>query len=277
MRKLLSANLRYMLWNRIAWIELAFCAIFSGWIMFANYSPEIQASENALPLESPFFIFYQIIGIVLASAISLIVGTEYSDGAIRNKLTVGHTRTEIYFSILITNIALSAVVIALHGIISFAIGYFLFGGFTISASKLILALICALLANLVFTTLFVAIALNCSSKAVSGVVSILVVIAVIMVSNIVGNKLIEPEMTYDGITITANGIQYGEMIKNPSYVSGTARAVCEFIYDLLPSGQLIQLQQLEFGNMGYRILLSALLFAMITLVGYLLFGKKDIK
>lgn len=263
--------------NRIAWIELAVCALLSGWIMLANYSPKIQASENALPLEAPFFIFYQIIGIVFASAISLIVGTEYSDGAMRNKLTVGHTRAEIYFSILITNIASSAVVIVLHGIISFAIGYFLFGGFTISASKLILALLCAFLANLVFTTLFVAIALNCSSKAVSGVASILTAIAVILVSNIAGNKLIEPEMTYDGITITANGIQYGEMIKNPGYVSGTARAVWEFIYDLLPSGQLIQLQQLEFGNMGYRILLSALLFAVITLVGYLLFRKKDIK
>lgn len=277
MRKLLTANCKYFIRNRLFRIELLVCILFSGWIMFANYSAKIQASAEPLHLETPFFIMYQILSILFASAISLIVGTEYSDGTIRNKLIIGHTRSELYFSMLFTTIGTSIAVIAAHGVVSYGIGYFLYGTFSLPAAQIIAALVCALLANLVFTTLFVAIALNCSNKSVSAVVSILSSIAIIMVANLIGNKLLEPEMTYDGIVITANGIEYGDIIKNPSYVTGIARKIYEFFYDLLPSGQLIQIQAQNLTHWPYWIALSLLLFSVITALGYTLFRKKDIK
>lgn len=277
MRKLLVANWRYFKKNRLFLIEILFCILFSGLIMFVNYSPKIQASAEPLHLETPFFIMYQILSIVFASAISLIVGTEYSDGTIRNKLIVGHTRSEIYFSMLFTTICASVSVIAVHGIVSYGVGYFLFGKFQLPATQLLIGIVCALLANLVFTTLFVAIALNCSNKSVSAVVSILSSIAIIVVANLVGNKLLEPEMTYDGIVITANGIEYGDIIKNPNYVTGIARKVYELLYDLLPSGQLIQIQSLNFDHWKCWMLLSIFLFFVITWIGYTIFSKKDIK
>lgn len=277
MRKLFSANCRYFKRNRLFLLEILFCILFSGWIMFANYSVKIQASADPLYLETPFFIMYQILSVVFASAISLIVGTEYSDGTIRNKLIVGHTRSEIYFSILLTTIAASIVVIAAHGVVSYGIGYFLYGNFSLPVTQIIVALICALMANLVFTTLFVAIALNCSNKSVSAVVSILSALVIIVATNLVGNKLLEPEMTYDGIVITANGIEYGDIIKNPNYVTGTVRKVYELLYDLLPTGQLMQIQSLNFDHWQYWLLLSIFLFFVITWIGYTVFSKKDIK
>ncbi len=277
MRKLLSANNRYLFKNKLYWLELLFCVFFSVWIAFSNYSDKIQSSANPLHLENVFFIFYQILSIAFAAVISLIVGTEYSDGTIRNKVIVGHTRAEIYFSMLITNMEASVIAIAVHGVVTYVIGYFLFGGFTISLGQTIAYILCSLLANLVFIAIFVAIAMNCSNKAVTAVVSMIIAIVVIFVANIAGNKLIEPEMTYDGITITADGIQYGDLIKNPSYVSGFKRNVWEFIYDFLPSGQLIQIQQLKLDNLIYSAVLSVLFFASVTIVGYILFRKKDIK
>lgn len=277
MRKLLNANCRYFAKNKLFWLEIAFCILFSGWIMFANYSPKIQASADPIHLETPFFIMYQILCIVFASAISLIVGTEYSDGTLRNKLMIGHTRSEIYFSMLFTTIGASISVIAIHGIVSYGVGYFLFGTFQLPSTQVIIGIVCALLANLVFTTLFVAIALNCSNKSVSAVVSLLSSIVIIMAANLVGNKLLEPEMTYDGIVITANGIEYGDMIQNPNYVTGIARKVYELLYDLLPTGQLIQIQSMNITHWQYWTVLSILLFFVITLIGYILFRKKDIK
>lgn len=276
MRKLLSANGRYLIKNRLFWIEILFCIVFSGWIMFANYSPEIQASAEPIHLESPFFIMYQILSIVFASAISLIVGTEYSDGTLRNKLIIGHTRTEIYFSILVSMLVTSLLAIVAHGIVSYGIGYFLFGAFQISAGELACAILCAIFANFVFTTLFVAIALNCSNKSISVVVSILSSIVIIVVSNIDRSKLLEPETTYDGIVITANGVEFGNIIQNPNYVTGMARKLYEGLYNILPTGQLMQIQSLEFSHWPYWLLASIVLCVVLTFVGYLLFRKKDI-
>lgn len=276
MRKLLSANGRYLIKNRLFWIEILFCIVFSGWIMFANYSPEIQASAEPIHLESPFFIMYQILSIVFASAISLIVGTEYSDGTLRNKLIIGHTRTEIYFSILVSMLVTSLLAIVAHGIVSYGIGYFLFGAFQISAGELACAILCAIFANFVFTTLFVAIALNCSNKSISVVVSILSSIVIIVVSNIARSKLLEPETTYDGIVITANGVEFGNIIQNPNYVTGMARKLYEGLCNILPTGQLMQIQSLEFSHWPYWLLASIVLCVVLTFVGYLLFRKKDI-
>lgn len=36
MRKLLNANCRYFAKNKLFWLEIAFCILFSGWIMFAK-------------------------------------------------------------------------------------------------------------------------------------------------------------------------------------------------------------------------------------------------
>lgn len=277
MRKLLAANGRYFVKNKLFWIEMLCCILFSVWIMFANYSARIQASADPIHLETPFFIMYQIFSIVFASAISLIVGTEYSDGTIRNKLMIGHTRSEIYFSMLLTTICSSIAVMAVHGIVSYGIGYFLFGTFYLPAAQIITAIVCGLLANLVFVTLFVAVALNFSNKSISAVVSLLSAIGIIVAANFVGIKLLEPETTYDSIVITANGIQYGNVIPNPNYVSGIARKIYELLWNLLPTGQLMQIQSLDFEHWQYWIALSVLLFGIITSASYYLFSKKDIK
>ena len=163
MRKLLSANF-YRLWkNKIFWIEIGFTALLSVFIVVVNYSPKVQASVDRLFLDNVFFTMYQVIGFILAAGISLIVGTEYSDGTVRNKLIIGHTRTNIYLATLISNIEVSCMVLMLHGMITYGVGYFLFGSFQISEGLVLTAIICAVLTVVVFSAIFVAIAMNCSN------------------------------------------------------------------------------------------------------------------
>ena len=46
--------------------------------------------------------FVALPGIVMAAFCSMFIGTEFSDGTMRNKLIVGHRRREIYFTNFLT-------------------------------------------------------------------------------------------------------------------------------------------------------------------------------
>ena len=278
MRKLVTASFSRLWKNRIFWAEIGLTALLSVFIVISNYSPEVQASESSrLCLDDVFFTMYLMLGFILAAGISLIVGSEYSDGTIRNKLIIGKTRTQIYFANLFACIIPSCIVLMLHGIISFGIGYFLWGNFKMPPSQVGIVLLSALLTTFVFSALFVAISMNCSNKAVTAVISLLIVLGLTMLTSTIGNALSETEITYDGITYTIDSIQFGNEIPNPAYISGTQRTVYEFVYDLLPTGQLMQMYILDFDRCARWPVLSVVFFLLVTAVGYFMFRRKDIK
>lgn len=97
MRKLLNSKIRHILKSKLFWLELLFFAGFSAFIVMVNYSPAVQRSENPIYLDDVFHNLYQMIAFAFVICISMTVGTEYSDGVIRNKLIVGHTRRNLLF------------------------------------------------------------------------------------------------------------------------------------------------------------------------------------
>ena len=278
MRKLLSANFSRLWKNKIFWAEVGLTALLSVFIVISNYSPGVQASESSrLYLDDVFFIMYLMLGFILAAGISLIVGSEYSDGTIRNKLIIGKTRVQIYFANLFASIIPSCIVLLVHGIITFGTGYFLWGNFKIPPAQIGIVLLSALLTTFVFSALFVAISMNCSNKAVTAVISLLIVLGLTTLTSTIGNALSETEMTYDSVTYTADSILFGNEIPNPAYVSGVQRTMYEFVYDLLPTGQLMQMYTLVFDRCTRWPAFSVLFSMLITAGGYIMFRKKDIK
>jgi len=277
MRKLLSASFARLWENTVFWAEIGATVLLSVFIVFVNYSSELQATENRLYLDDVFFTLYLLLGLILAAGISLIVGTEYSDGTIRNKVIVGHTRGQIYFSTLIVCAVTSALVLLIHAGITYGIGYWLFGAFQTPINQIGGAVISAFFVGFVFSALFAAIAMNAQNKAVTAVVTMILFIGLTYLASAIGNALVEPEMTYEGMVISMDGVQFGDMIPNPAYVSGFQRAVYTFLYDLLPTGQLIQMYTLEFAHSICWPVFSVLLFTLITVTGYMIFRKKDIK
>lgn len=278
MRKLLTANFSRLWKNKIFWAEIGLTALLSVFIVISNYSPEVQATESSrLYLDDVFFTMYLILGFILAAGISLIVGSEYSDGTIRNKLIVGKTRAQIYFANLIASMVPSCIVWLVHGIITFGAGYFLWGNFKMEPEQVAIVLFSALLTTFVLSALFVAISMNSSNKAVTAVVSLLIVLGLTTLTSTIGNALSETEMTYDSVTYTIDSIQFGNEIPNPAYVSGVWRTMYEFVYDLLPTGQLMQMYTLDFDRCIRWPVFSVVFFILITAVGYFMFRKKDIK
>lgn len=278
MRKLLSANFSRLWKNKIFRAEIGLTALLSLFIVISNYSPEVQAAESSrLYLDDVFFTMYLMFGFILAAAISLIVGSEYSDGTIRNKLIVGKTRAQIYFASLFASIVPSCIVLMVHGVITFGTGYFLWGNFRMEPGQIGVVLLSALLTTFVFSALFVAISMNCSNKAVTAVVSLLIVLGLTILTSTISNALSETETTYADVTYTTDSIRFGNEIPNPAYVSGVQRTVYEFIYDLLPTGQLMQMYILDFDRCARWPIFSIVFSMLITAVGYIMFRRKDIK
>lgn len=276
MRKLISADLYRLLRNKIFWIELVAVLGVAIWIVFANYAPEYQASENRLYLDDVFFNFFQLLGIFLATGVSLIVGAEYGDGAIRNKLVVGHTRLQIYGAQLVSTLVSTALVLTVYGISTGVFGYILFRETKISLTQFWVLAACSCLLALAQTALYTALSMNIVSKAIAPAVTILLSCAMLLFANSLYSQLQEPERTYEDITITMDGVEFGEEIDNPAYVEGTLRTVMEGILDVLPEGQIIQIQAEETEHVAYWPVLSVVYFTFVTGVGYGCFRKKDV-
>lgn len=69
----------------------------------------------------------------------------------------------------------------------------------------------------------------------------------------------------------------GDLIDNPQYIGGFKRTVYEFIYDFLPTGQSIQLNNMEFENAARWPWLSVIMLLISTFAGYIPFRKCDIR
>ena len=105
MRKLLSADLYRLKKDRTFW----FCMLaMSGIGVFEavmQYIDKVRYGSEEHFLDDTLFVYMILIAICSAIFGSLFCGTDYSDGTIRNKLIVGHTRSAVYCSNWIVHVA----------------------------------------------------------------------------------------------------------------------------------------------------------------------------
>ena len=91
MSRLLSADFARLFKNKYFWICSIFMAGFGVFMQVMNYVSCV--SNNTVPHpDTIFFSFSLLTGILLSAFISLFIGTDYSDGTMRSKLVIGHTR-----------------------------------------------------------------------------------------------------------------------------------------------------------------------------------------
>ena len=96
MRKLMRANF-YRLWkSRVFWICVAASFLISAAFLLAKQYP----SQEMPSLDEMYLQIFPMLPLIHGVFAGLFLGTEYQDGTLRNKVTVGHTRGEIYLSFL---------------------------------------------------------------------------------------------------------------------------------------------------------------------------------
>lgn len=279
MNKLLAANFSRLFKNKVFWICCIFAFCYGVFMQVMNYLTT-TASGEVPQIDDLFFSFSIWTGILLSAFISLFLGTEYSDGTIRNKLVIGHRRRDIYLSNLIVCIMSGAVMCAFNLIASFTVGIPLIGTFDAGAELVFATCIGILVAAAAFASICTMISMLWQNKAAAAVLNILFIFFLLFVSLYIRAWLEAPEMiTTQSIVMDEKGGSSvtTEEIPNPVYLRGTARKTCEFISDFLPTGQTVQFTNMEAENVPLLCTYSVIITAAAAGAGTLVFKKKDIK
>ena len=97
MIKLLNAGFTRLRKNKIFWLLSVFSIGFALVLINGQYG-NMKTYGETVEMGTLLLSYPPLIGIVIAVFISLFLGAEYSDGAIRNKISIGHKRGNIYLS-----------------------------------------------------------------------------------------------------------------------------------------------------------------------------------
>lgn len=278
MTRLLAADFRRLWRSRLLW-AMAIVMLLFGVYMGRGSVLLIRAwgrPEDLPPMEKQFFVGVLVLSVLSAIFSALFVGAEYGSGAIRNKLTVGHRRCDIYFS---GQIACTVAALLFGG--CYAVGYLAFavpqvGGFSDGAGQGALQVALFLSAALAFASLFAGIAITVSNRTYSAVICLLIAVVLVGCGFLIANALEEPP-TYAHYDIDQSGELLSYEVPNPSYVGGFARKVLLFLRQVNPCGQA--LYRMTGGKEGLGLMLGVNLSVTVLLSvgGAVLFRRKDLK
>lgn len=299
MRKLLSANFYAMFRSKRFWLGLFMMAAMAVYMVVDINKMKRLAGE----LDDGVFQSAILLFILLPALGALFINTDYHDGTIRNKLTVGHTRVAVYLSNLLVNCAAGAIYIAAYEVVYLLVGFPLLGGLSRPQAFLIkLGLLSLVLLSL--TAIFTLLATMITNRSVLLYCALLGV-GLVLAAQMVNARLAAPEMVddYGGVSYTTNEdgtvtTQYldkdGNPIKpediprvpNPSYVKEPMRSFLRTVNNIQPGGQLVEI--LEDGHEEpdgskpqtpyWQLAAYALAMSVVfTGAGIVLFRRKDLK
>lgn len=279
MSRLLSADFAKLKKNKFFWICTIGLFLFGVFMAAMHHITMIQQNDDP-HLTNVLFVYALVVAILIPAFVSLFIGTEYSDGTVRNKLVIGHTRQNIYLSSLISSSTAGLIFCLSYLAGALLVGVPLTGIEEGTLQGIVILVLLSLLMSGAFTALCTITALLCQNRALTVVINILSACFLLVMSIYVMNKLLEPE-TYMGTYLdTSTGkVTAGEEIKNPDYLEGTERDIYQFFNDFLPTGQSVNISQAGgvSGNPGLMAAYSAGIIIVSTGIGIFSFKKRDIK
>ena len=271
---LLRANFSRLWRSASFWVALA--VMFGTGVFELTVGMNARRQGNPVPLDNRYMLFVLMSGVVLAAFCSLFVGAEYSDGTIRNKIAVGHSRANLYLANLVA-CAAAGVLVCLGYILPItAAGVPLMGGFELPLPSILWFTLCALLMTASLCAVFTMAALLNQNKAVVAVICISLAYFLLFLGIYLNSRLTEPAVIPAREYIENGQILVQEAMPNPSYVQGIKRTIFEILYDL-PGCQAVQLVATAEACPVRLPLVSLGTIAVSTGIGLALFWRKDLK
>ncbi|MCI9112506.1 MAG: ABC transporter permease subunit [Eubacterium sp.] len=280
MSKLLAANFSRMKKDVSFWIISAAVLMISisEVINNAYIDATVYPEDGKTILDFLLFQTIPAMGMVYAIFIAMFIGKEYSNGTIRNKLIVGHTRTNIYLANFITCLTGSLIIYSMIFIGDFGVGIPLLGGWKGKISELITYIIVGVCLSAALVSLLTVFSMLCTRRSVTAVTAMVFAFALMLTASIIYKRLAEPEMTQDLLALTIDGVpELSEPRPNPLYVSGNLRKIYEFLMQFLPTGQGILLAQQKITNPVLNIICSIIITVAANFCGLFVFRKKNLK
>lgn len=275
MRNLLSVGLFRMVRSKLFYILLALTALVMAYVYYNTY--RVQLGPDFSQLDLYFFQFINANIVSAAVFCPLFLSSEYGDGALRNKLIVGRTRPQIYLANLAVNCLYGTVACLAAVVTGLCVGVPLLGWFqNAGPGKIMLYVLLALATTWVCAALYTFLSMVVASRGVAITLCILLAFGLILLGQYLYLALSQEEVL-TALFYTDTGEMAVSEQPNPAYLTGFARQVYQFFYELTPGGQAYQIlgmsAQSPLRLLGY----SGLVFVLVTGLGLAIFQKKDVK
>ena len=246
MLNLIKANLIRLFKTKLFWICMAFMLLFGGFMVFCSVPPEGAPEQHIVgTTESIVFSGSTVAGILAAVVTAFFVGTEYSDGTIRNKIIVGHSRPKIYLANLVVCTVAAFMLHLIYILVIVTVGQAAVHSFAASSVLLFKLILISFAAMFASESLFLMFAMLIHSKPFAVAALILVSVSLLAYQEIVFSRVSEPEYFEAYTWIDESGVEHDEpREKNPNYPTGLKRKYYEFMYDALPGCQTYHLSNM---------------------------------
>ncbi len=277
MIKLLNAGFTRLRKNKVFWLLTLFSIGLALFMTYMGYN-NIKRYGDTIEVEQYMLNYSTMVGVVIAIFTSLFLGIEYSDGAIRNKISIGHKRTNIYLSNLIITTITSLFSYILFLIVIASVGIPLFGMITMPISKLIMLIGCIFITIIAYSSIFTFLVMIISNKTITAIISIMLSFGLMFAALSCLNVLQAPRFI-ESASITNGETGDIEMVKepNPKYPSETKKKIYKTLLDINPAGQMFQIAGRTAPNLKILPIYSFGIIVVFTGVGLILFKKKELK
>lgn len=275
MSNLISVGLFRTVRSKLFYILLFLTALAMVYVYYNTYRLQLGPGFSQLDLY-----FFQFINVNIVSAAvfcPLFLSSEYGDGALRNKLIVGRTRPQIYLANLAVNCLYGTAACLAAVVTGLCVGVPLLGWFqNAGPGKIMLYVLLALATTWVCAALYTFLSMVVASRGVAITLCILLAFGLILLGQYLYLALSQEEVL-TALFYTDTGEMAVSEQPNPAYLTGFARQVYQFFYELTPGGQAYQIlgmsAQSPLRMLGY----SGLVFVLVTGLGLAIFQKKDVK
>lgn len=286
MSKLLRSNFARLWKSRIFWLGMLFSTGLSVFFILMRYIDIEQHQEVYANLDESYknadeLIFMGGIIIIFAAAvfIGIFVGTEYSDGTLRNKLIIGHSRSSIYISNLIVCTTAGIIMHLTYIVTTILLGNLLLEDSTLTFKKILLLTLMGTAAMIAASSLLVMISMLIHSKSAGAVAILIATMVMFFASMTIFQRLSTPEYNdaYSYIDEDTGKPVIVEKEKNTNYLTGTKRKVYEFLNDFIPTSQLYKSALLDSSKLDITLIYDGIIILITTTAGIAVFRRKNLK
>ena len=294
MSRLLNLNFHRLFKSLLFRISIVFSVLYAVFLNISRFMkiksiPDISSVLlNNKSNHADCFTFSGAMLIIFISALltGSFIGSEYSEGTIRNSFIAGHSRKDIYLSNFIVCASGSVILLLSYILTSLISGIILLESPQLELNKLIFSCLIQCLSIVGFSAILVFISMLVHSKSTSSAVLLITTGLMLCLAMSTTTTLNEPEhFTNHSVVYTEDETgdeKYGTFQqKNPRYVSGTARITLIQLNNLLPVNQIyrvyLNISKSTNENFGIMAVYSGLIILIVNFAGISLFKKKDLK
>lgn len=278
MRDLLSAGCARLWRCKTFWLCCAVMSASGALPVLALWRENVELGYSNT-VDSGFFRAFPVVaGFLLAVVCAFLIGPEYSDGTIRNKIAVGRGRRDVYLANLAVCSLASILMCAFAAVPALALGLPLLGGFHMGAVRAGVMAAGVFCLSLSWTAIFTLVMMLVDRRPVATALVLTLPIVLLLLGAYVYNRL-DAEPTVTGYVVSVNG-ELGQYKPepNPSFIpDGPKRKAFELLNDILPGGQTIQYADMSAKRPELLIAWDAAVVLVCAAVGTALFKRKDIK